>query len=73
MFRLRQAAIRSSETKRTIENNETASENEEEIKTTQMQKFENFDQFKKYKQKLRDEGRTEQSLIVSIPNITGTV
>ena len=75
--RLRQAAIRSSETKRTVENSSeperetTAVENKEKKDNFSSPKFDSFDQFKKYKQKMRDEGRTDQSLIVSIPNISG--
>lgn len=78
---MRQAAIRSSETKRTFENNDLSNDTEElvaestdltePIKSDQKQQFANFDQFKKYKQKMREQGRTDQSLIVSIPNISG--
>ena len=80
--RLRQAAIRSSETKRTISNlkDEVGSNCDEKLdepsqdadpREEKQQNFANFDQFKKYKQKMRDEGRADQSLIVSIPNISG--
>ena len=76
---MRQAAIRSSETKRTFENNDLPTEAEElggtdstqENVENQTQTFANFDQYKKYKQKMREQGRTDQSLIVSIPNISG--
>merc|ERR1719284_1546280 len=79
LYRLRQAAIRSSETKRTVENcsepekETTALENKEKKDNFSCPKFDTFDQFKKYKQKMRDEGRTDQSLIVSIPNISETI
>ena len=53
---LRQAAIKS-----------TAKEDEDE--NEKPVNFDNFHQFKKYKQKMRDQG---SSLIVSIPNLNGT-
>ena len=44
------------------------------IKSTKDDKpvsFDSFHQFKKYKQKMRDQGRDNGSLIVSIPNLNG--
>ena len=40
-------------------------------KKSESPRFENFQQFKEYKQKMRDQGLENESIIVSIPNTTG--
>ena len=56
--RLREAAIKSTETKRTFS-----------VDNSEKQKFESFAEFKKYKQTMRESGGNEE-MLVSLPNIS---
>ena len=73
-FRLRQAAMQSANIDSCQSGAESDSKSKREVldsKKSESPRFENFQQFKEYKQKMRDQGLENESIIVSIPNTTG--
>ena len=73
-FRLRQAAMQSANIDSSQSGAESDSKSKREVldsKKSESPRFENFQQFKEYKQKMRDQGLENESIIVSIPNTTG--
>ena len=76
-FRLRQAAMQSANIDSCHDQSgaESDSKSKREVldsKKSESPRFENFQQFKEYKQKMRDQGLENESIIVSIPNTTGS-
>lgn len=71
--KLRQAAMQSANIDSSQSGTESDSKSKREVldsKKSESPRFENFQQFKEYKQKMRDQGLENESIIVSIPNTT---